>query len=144
MLSFVKRWLRFNRNFLLACRLSGNRTHSIPCKPTTSTNLAKKSADYHRSFAAYWIRYSSSDLVGIVICERGLLHALIRQLIPVFPNPSSNLRFSNRHLVIHLVQTINCSWSDYTRTGSCYPKLDYSCICSNSRWYRNPDDLDRS
>ena len=144
MLSFVKRWLRFNRNFLLACRLSGNRTHSISCKPTTSTNLAKKSADYYRSFAAYWIRYSSSDLVGIVICKRGLLHALIRQLIPVFPNPCSNLRSSYRHLVIHLVQTTNCGWSDHTRTGSCYPEPDYSCIRSNSRWYCYPNDFDRS
>ena len=81
-------------------------------------------------------------MVGIAVCERRILHTLICELSSFLPDTCVDLRFSNRHLVLHLVQTADRSWSNHTRISSGYTRLYHSGFRSDRRWYCDPDDID--
>ena len=127
---------------MLAGSFWRHRSHCIPSQLATTINLAQELTNYYWSLAANRVRHSSSDLVGIAVRERRLLHAFLRKLVPLLPDLGSDLRPSNRHLVLHLVQTANCGWSHYATVGSRYSESDNCDICFNSCRHCNYDVAD--
>ena len=132
MLSFSQHGVRADRNLLLARSRCRDHSDCVPSQLDRLANTRQSPTYYYWSAVTDRKRYPSPGLVSFPLHQGSLLHALVRQCIPLLPDFGLNLRPRNRHPILHLVQTANCRRCHHARVSSPNSEPVHSSLCFDS------------